>query len=54
MGEKLFSEVNNILRCIVDFDEKDPEKRSEYFTVIQKHAKKTLMKLEEQVTISET
>lgn len=54
MGEKLFSEVNNILRCIVDFDEKDPEKRSEYFAVIQKHAKKTLVKLEKQVPVTET
>lgn len=46
MGEKLFSELTNILRCITDFDETDPTKRSDYFTVIQKHAKKTLTKLE--------
>lgn len=53
MGDKLYSELNNILRCIVDFDEADPNKRSEYFTVIQKHAKKTLMKLEEQIPVQE-
>lgn len=48
MGDKLFSEVNNILRCIVDFNDKDPKSRSEYFDVIQKHAKKILVKLEDQ------
>lgn len=53
MGDKLFSEVNNILRCIVDFDEKDPQKRSDYFNVIQKHARKTLVKLEEQSPIAQ-
>jgi hypothetical protein len=49
MGDKLFSEINNILRCIVDFNETDTTKRSEYFTIIQKHAKKTLINLEEQI-----
>ena len=51
MGDKLYSELNNILRCIVDFNDADPNKRSEYFAVIQTHAKKTLMKLEEQIPV---
>jgi len=53
MGDKLFSELNNILRCIVDFQEVDTTKRSDYFTIIQKHARKTLIRLEEQTPVSQ-
>jgi hypothetical protein len=50
MGNKLceeFSEIANILQCIIEYNENDPMKRSDYFRLIQQHSKKALLKLEE-------
>jgi hypothetical protein len=50
MGNKLceeFSEIANILQCIIEYSENDPTKRSDYFKLIQTHSQKALLKLEE-------
>ena len=51
MGNKLcveFGEIANILQCIIEYNEDDPTKRSDYFKLIQRHAEKALLKLEEE------
>ena len=56
MGNKLcqeFSEIANILQCIIEYSEEDPTKRSDYFKLIQKHAEKALLKLEEDHLVKE-
>ena len=43
-----FSEIANILQCIVDYPkEAPPEIRSNYFKVIQAHTQRALIKLEQ-------
>ena len=53
MGNKLcseFSEIANILQCIIEYPEgEDVAKTSDYFRLIQKHALKAVMKLEESI-----
>lgn len=53
MGDKLVSELSNILQCIIEFKDEDPAKRSAYFGMIQKHARKTLEKLEKTMPVSQ-
>lgn len=50
MGDKLcqeFSEIANILQYVIEYDEKDPIKRSNCLELIQNRVKKALLKLEE-------
>jgi hypothetical protein len=46
MPEEQFSEIANLLQCIVEGPKgDDPVIRSEYFKVVQSHSKRILVKL---------
>ena len=50
MGDKLcqeFHEIANILQYVIEYEEKDPTKRSQFLELIQNRVKKALLKLEE-------
>jgi len=52
MGSKLyedFHEIANILQYVIEYDEKDPIKRSAFLDLIQKRVTKALDKLEPQL-----